>query len=66
MQISLSLPDLGVDSLVAAEMRQWWKQVFGFDVSVLEMLAMGTLEALGMHAADGLLKHFHGNDKDTD
>ncbi|EFQ30788.1 hypothetical protein CGRA01v4_12837 [Colletotrichum graminicola] len=24
-------------------LRTWWKQVFGFDVSVLEMLGMGSL-----------------------
>jgi hypothetical protein len=44
-----------MDSLVAIEMRVWWKQNFGFDVSVLEMLGMGTLEALGKHAAETLL-----------
>jgi hypothetical protein len=34
----------------------WWKQVFGFDVTVLEMLGMGSLDALGQHAADSLWK----------
>ena len=54
LNISLSLADLGMDSLVGIELRAWWKQVFGFDISVLEMLGMGTLEALGQHAIDGL------------
>jgi aryl carrier-like protein len=54
LDISASLADLGMDSLVAIEMRAWWKQTFGFDVSVLEMLGMGTLEALGKHAAETL------------
>lgn len=52
----LSLAALGMDSLVAIEMRTWWRQTFGFDISVLEMLGMGTLEALGKHAAEGLLR----------
>ncbi|KAK2748478.1 Type I Iterative PKS [Myotisia sp. PD_48] len=53
---TLSLVDLGLDSLVALELRAWWKQVFSFDITVLEMLGMGSLEALGQHAADELLK----------
>lgn len=54
LDISASLAALGMDSLVAIEMRAWWKQTFGFDVSVLEMLGMGTLEALGKHATETL------------
>ncbi|KAI9151270.1 Polyketide synthase [Paramyrothecium foliicola] len=50
------LVDLGLDSLVAIELRAWWKQMFKFDISVLEMLGMGSLEALGQHAINGLLR----------
>ncbi len=56
LDTSRSLADVGMDSLIAIEMRSWWKQVFGFDISVLEMLGMGTLDALGAQAAAGLLK----------
>lgn len=56
LNISLSLGDLGMDSLVGVELRSWWKQAFGFDISVLEMLGMGTLEALGQYAAKGLMQ----------
>ncbi|KAL9121374.1 MAG: hypothetical protein Q9187_002068 [Circinaria calcarea] len=56
LNASLSLVDLGMDSLVGIELRAWWKQVFGFDISVLEMLGMGTLKALGQHAAQGLMQ----------
>ena len=56
-----SLGELGMDSLVAIEVRQWWRQIFEFDISVLEMLGMGTLDALGDHAAKGMLKLFHGD-----
>ncbi|KAJ6008477.1 Acyl transferase/acyl hydrolase/lysophospholipase [Penicillium herquei] len=54
-----SLAELGMDSLVAIEVRQWWRQIFEFDISVLEMLGMSTLDALGQHAATEMLKLFH-------
>ncbi|KAJ5965134.1 uncharacterized protein N7479_005010 [Penicillium vulpinum] len=63
---SCSLPDLGMDSLVAIEMKQWWKTTFGFDISVLELMGMGTIDMLGEHAARGMLKLFHGVHEQTD
>ena len=56
LNTSLSLGDLGLDSLVGIELAAWWKQTFGFRISVLEMLGKGNLEALGQHAAEGLVK----------
>ena len=61
LKTSSSLSDLGMDSLVAIELRQWWKSVFGFDTSVLELMGMGTLDDLGAHAASGMLSLFHGS-----
>ncbi|RYO92343.1 hypothetical protein DL766_010347 [Monosporascus sp. MC13-8B] len=58
--IALSLAELGLDSLIAVEMRAWWKQVFGLNISVLEILAMGTLDALGKRAADQLAEIYDG------
>ncbi|KAG4443875.1 hypothetical protein IFR05_000641 [Cadophora sp. M221] len=55
IDVSLSLAQLGLDSMVAVEMRAWWKQTFGLDISTLEMLSMGTLEALGKQAIEGLI-----------
>lgn len=55
VDISMSTADLGLDSLVAIELRAWWKLNFGFEVSTLEMLSIGTLEALGKRAVDGLI-----------
>ncbi|CEI65620.1 Compactin diketide synthase mokB [Fusarium venenatum] len=60
LQTASSLSDLGMDSLVAIEVRQWWKTVFQFDISVLEMMAMGSLDMLGAHAARGL-QHVFGS-----
>ena len=60
LDLTLPLMDVGLDSLVAIELRAWWKQSFGFDISVIEMLAIGSLEALGEHAAKGLWERFSG------
>ncbi|KAJ4391882.1 hypothetical protein N0V93_005502 [Gnomoniopsis smithogilvyi] len=52
--LTLSLSELGLDSLLAVELRAWFKHVFAVEVSVLEMLAMGTLEILGKKIAERL------------
>ncbi|KAI0440573.1 fatty acid synthase S-acetyltransferase [Xylaria telfairii] len=54
--ISLPLVDLGLDSLLAIELREWWRVVFGFDVSTLEIMGMGSLDALGQRAVTRLLE----------
>ncbi|KAL4968634.1 reducing polyketide synthase sphB [Aspergillus stella-maris] len=54
----LALSDLGLDSLVAIELRAWWKGAFGFDISVLEMLSLGSLQALGGFVVERLVKGF--------
>ena len=38
IDVSLSLAQLGLDSMVAVEMRAWWKQMFGLDISALEIM----------------------------
>ena len=58
---SLSLQDLGLDSLVAVELRTWWKQTFGFEIRVLEMLDMGSVLSLGAHAALGPLEKYESS-----
>lgn len=54
VNVNISLQDAGLDSLLAVEMRSWWKTVLGFDISVLEMLGSGTIMALGDKALRGL------------
>ncbi|CAG9990503.1 unnamed protein product [Clonostachys byssicola] len=52
--LTAGLAELGLDSLIAVEMRAWFRQVFGLDISVLEMLAMGSLGAMGRKLAEKL------------
>ncbi|KAJ5648330.1 secondary metabolism biosynthetic enzyme [Penicillium lividum] len=64
LQTTSPLSDLGIDSLVAIEIRQWWKMTLGFDISVFEIMGVTSLDALGKHAARGLLKLHHGVEVD--
>ena len=54
IDLSSTLTALGVDSLVAIEVRNWWKQNLGIDVSVLELMGGGSIEQLGELAAKRL------------
>lgn len=56
LDVSLPVQQLGLDSLVGIELRNWWRQTFGFDISVLQLLGFGTLEELGRQAVKGLTK----------
>ncbi|TLD29263.1 hypothetical protein PspLS_03907 [Pyricularia sp. CBS 133598] len=51
---SLTLQQIGLDSLMAIELRRWWKNSLGLEITVLDIMALGTLEALGEAAAAGL------------
>lgn len=54
LDLGLTLSAAGVDSLVAIELRNWWKQNLGADVSVLELMDGGSLQRLGEMAAKRL------------
>ncbi|RYP09783.1 hypothetical protein DL764_001037 [Monosporascus ibericus] len=51
--INLAPSSIGVDSLVAIELRNWFRQSLGLEVTVLEILGSDSLLALGR---DGFLK----------
>ena len=38
-----TLRQIGADSLMAVELRRWWKLTFGVDVTTLEMMGGGSL-----------------------
>ena len=63
VDISLGLSQIGLDSLMAIELRRWWKQAFRLEISVLEIMAAGTLENLGKVAADGVKRILQTEDK---
>ena len=54
MDLGMTLSAAGVDSLVAIELRNWWKQNLGSDVSVLELMDGGSILRLGEMAAKRL------------
>ena len=53
-----SLASMGVDSLVAIELRNWWKQTFTTDVSVLELNDSGSMDDLGKLATQRLREKY--------
>ncbi|KAI0199508.1 putative polyketide synthase [Astrocystis sublimbata] len=57
-----TLSEVGVDSLVAIEVRNWWKTNFGVDVSVLELMNGGTIGRLGGLAAARLKEKYVGKE----
>ncbi|PIA96147.1 Nonribosomal peptide synthetase 14 [Cercospora beticola] len=55
---TLTLESIGVDSLVAIEIRNWVKHNLSVDVSVLELMAGGSLEQLGSLVARRLREKY--------
>lgn len=54
VDLSVSLKGFGVDSLVSIEIRNWWKQAFGADVTVLQLMSSASFLALGEKAVEQL------------
>ena len=58
VDVKVSLAALGVDSLLAIEIRNWCRQSLGVELSVLEITNSGTIEMLGKMVADRLSKKY--------
>lgn len=69
LDLTLAPSATGVDSLVAIELRNWFKHTLGVDVTVLEILGSESLLMLGRRAADMLIAKYTGSvgtDTNTD
>ncbi|PNP38378.1 hypothetical protein TGAMA5MH_09736 [Trichoderma gamsii] len=54
LDLSLSLIQLGVDSLVSIEIRNWWRRTLGVSISALEFMGAGSITNLGKLAAKAI------------
>lgn len=59
LDLGLSLIQLGVDSLVSVEIRNWWRCTLGVGISALEFMGTGSITNLGKLAAKAI-KEVHG------
>lgn len=60
IDIGISLLQIGLDSLMAIELRRWFKGVFGFNLSVLEIMGAGSLDQLAVVTATKLAEKLRG------
>ena len=56
----------GMDSLIAIEVREWWKRVLVGEISVLEVMNAGSIEMLGLRAVEELKGKYGGDTDDGD
>lgn len=54
LDVERPLAAVGMDSLVAIEIRNWWRQSLGLEISVLEIMAAESIVQLGRNALGGL------------
>ncbi len=63
VDITRSISSMGVDSLVAIELRNWCRHKMGLEITVLEILDLPTLEAFGQTAAQRLYSKYGGGEE---
>ncbi|KAL9069203.1 MAG: hypothetical protein Q9157_006247 [Trypethelium eluteriae] len=54
VDVKVSLTALGVDSLLAIEIRNWCRQSLGLEMSILEIMSSATIEGFGKTVAERL------------
>jgi hypothetical protein len=60
LDITAPISSLGIDSLVAIELRNWCRHKLGMEMTVLEILDFGTLEDFGEVASARLVAKYTG------
>lgn len=63
VDIARSISSIGVDSLVAIELRNWCRHKMGIEMTILEILDLPTLYAFGDAAARQLYSKFGGEEE---
>lgn len=58
IDVKQPLTSIGIDSLVAIEIRKWFRSCLGLEISVLELLNAGTIEQLGKNACKELQRKY--------
>ncbi|PYH30922.1 fatty acid synthase S-acetyltransferase [Aspergillus neoniger CBS 115656] len=61
MDVTSSLTALGLDSLVSVEIRRWWRQNLGLEISVLQITSLGSVQQLGVLAINSLREKYLGD-----
>ena len=56
VNIEMEIRDMGMDSLMAIELRRWWWQTFRVEVSVMDIMGVGKLIELANLAAKGFIE----------
>ncbi|KAI9820043.1 MAG: Type I Iterative PKS [Pycnora praestabilis] len=65
LDVTQSPKALGVDSLVSIELRNWFRQKLGLEITVLEILNAVSVVALGKMAVEGLRVKYGGANINT-
>ena len=58
LDMTAPMAALGVDSFVSIELKNWFRQTVGVELSILEILDVGNVRALGQVAVEGLRARF--------
>ncbi|KAK5991578.1 Highly reducing polyketide synthase gloL [Cladobotryum mycophilum] len=58
LDVEMTLSSIGVDSLVAIEIRNWWRRTLLVEITVLEIMNTGTIKGLGKLAISALAEKY--------